>query len=49
MVIPRDSSANKCGVISSYEIIAMLVLSEKEILLLMPKSDKSRHRQGGTA
>jgi glutamate dehydrogenase len=34
VVILRDSSANKCGVISSsYEIIANLVLSDKEFLL----------------
>ncbi len=34
VVILRDSSANKCGVISSsYEIIANLILSDKEFLL----------------
>ena len=33
IVVMRDSSANKCGVISSsYEIIANLLLSEKEFL-----------------
>jgi glutamate dehydrogenase len=34
VIILRDASANKCGVISSsYEIIANLVLTEKEFLL----------------
>ena len=33
MIVMRDASANKCGVISSsYEIIANLTLDEKEFL-----------------
>jgi len=38
VIILRDASANKCGVISSsYEIIANLVLTEKEFLLHKPR------------
>lgn len=42
VIVMRDASANKCGVISSsYEIIANLLLSEKEFL-----SNKKRYVKG---